>query len=217
MRILKWLNRGDYSMKRKFNFKLNNKGMTLIEIVVCFVLVSFISVALFGTVAAFNTKRSTESVKVALLTYRNEVTRVIENDLVQRGLSNVVINGNNEARLYFRDGYSASLSITDERVNDDGSGAGADKFSILYDKHQYVLPDVGSSTVTDSDGNIKNIKDLRFSIVKIENDDSVFLLYISFYHPELGTDYSINIVAPINYISSSAYVEGTGPEEIIAS
>ena len=46
---------------------LNNKGMTIVEILVCFMIVTFISVSLFNTVETFNNKKSIESTKSALI------------------------------------------------------------------------------------------------------------------------------------------------------
>ena len=37
--------------------KLNNKGITIIEVLVCFVLVVIIAMSLFSTISAYNDKR----------------------------------------------------------------------------------------------------------------------------------------------------------------
>ena len=41
------------------------------------------------------------------------------------------------------------------------------------------------------------VSDVDFSVPST----SILFVYVNFYHPELGNDYSINIVAPINYFA----------------
>ena len=196
--------------------KLNNKGMTIIEILVCFLLVSFISTALFTTVSSFNNKRNIESVKADLLQYRNDIDKMIEDDLIHYGLINAEINeGNPETTvtLHFKDGTSKLLVIYSRRAgeyssdkNEVGTCTGFnDEFYIGYgtsktasDYVKYTLPDVGSFT-NDLCDVPEVIKDLRFNTINVSNEDNVLFIYINFYHPELGNDYSINIIAPINY------------------
>ena len=54
--------------------KLNNKGITIIEVLVCFVLVVTISMSIFSTVSAYNDKRMLESYKSKVLNYKNILT-----------------------------------------------------------------------------------------------------------------------------------------------
>ena len=50
-------------------------------------------------------------------------------------------------------------------------------------------------------------KDLSINNVLIGiSEENVLSIYIGFYHPELGTRYAINIVAPINYKTTEADV-----------
>lgn len=207
--------------------KLNNKGMTIVEILVCFIVVAFISAALFSTVTAFSNKRNVESAKAELIEYRNEIVKMIEDDLIHKGLTNATVKeeyiGGNQKRgkkytvtLYFRDGSKRTLIINSQRAGDYGSSGNAsasctdntlctactgfnDDFWIQYNGIKYPLPDVGDSTNECSTPEV--IKDLRFNTIKVSNEDNVLLVYVNFYHPELGSDYSINIIAPINYFA----------------
>ena len=183
--------------------KLNNKGMTIVEILVCFMIVAFISTALFSTATVFNNKRSIESTKAELIQYRNQIDKLIEDDLINKGLSNakIITNGDPtansadyEIRLFFRDGTEKTLKIHSKISGEIGTGTcnGTDSFYVEYGGTRYTLPDVGSS----DDG---KCKDLRYGTIKVSNEENVLLIYINFTHPELGNDYAINIVAPINY------------------
>lgn len=209
--------------------KLNNKGMTIVEILVCFLLVTFITVSLFTTVSSFNNKRSIESVKADLLQYRNDIDKMLEDDLIHKGLTNAKVTPTNASgaitytiNLTFRDGTTKVLKIFSQRAGEYGSAGSSDDtsgtatctghndmFYIEYgsnasDTIRYTLPNVGefvNNECKDFAGNTKpeTIYDLRFNTITVSNSDNVLFIYINFYHPELGNDYSINIVAPINY------------------
>ena len=206
--------------------KLNNKGVTIVEILVCFLLVSFITTSLYTTVSSFNNKRGIESVRADLLQYRNDIDKLIEDDLIHKGLIDAKITTptNTDAvtkyniELFFRDGSKKVLIIYSQRAGEYGSSGAAggdeatctgnsDKFYIGYgtventgDYLKYTLPNVGSS-VNKSCTPEETIMDLRFNSIEVKNSDNVLFIYINFYHPELGNDYSINIVAPINYFA----------------
>ena len=216
--------------------KLNNKGMTIVEILVCFILVTFITVSLFTTVSSFNNKRSIESVKSDLLQYRNDIDKMLEDDLIHKGLTDAkvkvnTVNNNTTtygATLYFRDGSYKKLIIYSQRAGEyctddsncevDAACTGAsDDFYIAYgnatnsdpgvlfansDNYlKYSLPRVGEFVNDMCTPDAETIQDLRFGNIKISNEQNVLLIYINFEHPELGNNYSINIVAPINYFA----------------
>lgn len=67
--------------------KLNNKGMTIVEVLVCFVIVSIVMMSLFSTIAAFNEKRIQESYRAKMYTFKNEWTSRIQEDFIKKGLS----------------------------------------------------------------------------------------------------------------------------------
>lgn len=67
-------------------FRLNNKGMTTIEILVSFILVAILSATMYTTVSNYNTKRKLESDKLEINTYKNLLTKQIQDDLIKIGL-----------------------------------------------------------------------------------------------------------------------------------
>lgn len=67
--------------------KLNNKGMTIIEVLVCFVIVSVVMMSLFSTISAFNEKRIEESYRAKMYSFKNEWTSKIQEDFIKKGLS----------------------------------------------------------------------------------------------------------------------------------
>ena len=111
-----------------------------------------------------------------------------------------------------------------------GSPTDSDLFYINYgtysDMIQYELPNLGSvsgyySDATDTynqsdlsgvceggtcqtalDFQINNVEMYVTNEEDLENTGNILVIYIGFYHPDFGTKYAIDIVAPLNYQAS---------------
>lgn len=203
--------------------KLNNKGMTAVEILVCFILVVVLTVSMYTTVSSYKNKQQIESFKEKIYTYKNLLSKDINDDLIKTGLVDAKIvefteslDGNTySVDMYLRDGTIKRLKIESIKAYDylwdpsidttlPAANDKDDKFMISYgnvnkdgstDLTDYPIPDLGES----ENPNGKIIKDLRINNVNIEIVDGVLIIYIGFYHPELGTRYAIDIICPINY------------------
>lgn len=81
---------------------LNNKGITTVEVLLCFILITIISTSLFSTVSMFNEKRIEESYKSKILVYNNTLTRIIQKDFIYYGISsaNIEETTDNGAKIY---------------------------------------------------------------------------------------------------------------------
>ena len=55
--------------------KLNNKGVTTIEVLISFVLIAIIANSLYSTISAYNDRRIIENYKSEVLTYKNTITK----------------------------------------------------------------------------------------------------------------------------------------------
>ena len=77
--------------------RLNNKGMSIIEILLCFILVTIITGSIYSTVNAFSNKKVEEQAKEKIYTYKNLLTRDIETDIITNGLIKVDIIGDHQA------------------------------------------------------------------------------------------------------------------------
>ena len=204
--------------------KLNNKGMTAIEILVTFVLIAIIVVSMYDGVVDLKTRETVSSYKLSLNTYKNLLTKDIQDDLIKTGLSGVstgALDGNTGYRVTFtfRDGSQKYLEVkqvfgcnaidlseaqevcTQRGIDLDQS----DEFSISYgtleDMTEYPLPDLGHEDIqnyADGDTGTHRIYALRINEVSISTANRVFSLRITFTHPDLGNRYSIDIVSPIN-------------------
>lgn len=201
--------------------KMNNKGMTAVEILVCFILVVVITVSMFTTVSSYKNKQQIESFKQDIYTYKNLLAKDINDDLIKTGLidARIVENYDEEYKvkyavdMYLRDGSIKTLKVESKKAYDylyDPTDPNVtaelpiekdqdDYFMISYgnkgNETNFPIPDLGES----DNPNGKKIKDLRINDVSMEVEDGVLVIYIGFYHPDLGSRYYINIICPINY------------------
>jgi hypothetical protein len=72
--------------------KLNQKGFTVIEVLVTFVLLSIVMISLISTISAFNEKRIQESYRARVYEYKNSIVNKIQSDFIEKGLSKVTIS-----------------------------------------------------------------------------------------------------------------------------
>lgn len=122
--------------------KLNNKGMTAVEILVCFVLVVIISVSMYTTVSSYQNKQQIEAFKEKIFTYKNLLTKEINDDLIKDGLVTAKItnylvdpdSGDADAiiEMNMRNGDKKCLKITSKKAYD-----------YFYDPSEMVSTDEG--------------------------------------------------------------------------
>lgn len=210
--------------------KLNNKGITTVEVLICFVLIVIITTSIYLTVSNFNEKKVLEGYREKIINYKNIVTKTIQDDLIKVGLTHARIERTTEdekriTTVYFdlKDGTKRELVVEElQAVSTRHSGGSLehdDYYMIKYGKPGDViemdLPDVGHSGYNGVDGGIcdvdlpardpdcREIKDFSINNVLVSiTDDNVISIYIGFYHPDFGTRYAINIVCPIDYASN---------------
>lgn len=197
--------------------KLNNKGVTTIEILISFVLLAIIVVSLYGSVESYKNKQNIESEKNQIMTYKNLLTKEIQDDLIMKGLIDVTVKHQPFVAVpitpetytvdfSFRDGTKSQLIVKRVLANDYGvEGSGdctserKDYFSISYgpegDLTEYELPDLGSGKNKEG----CKVLDLRMSDININTDNDILTIDIRFYHPDFSTKYGIDIACPINF------------------
>lgn len=220
--------------------KLNNKGITTIEVLICFVLVVIITVSIYATVSSFNEKKILEGYKEEIYNYKNLLTQEIQDDFIKVGLTQASyettyvkyvdeadgtesVKTVNTVNCTLRDGSKRQLVIEQLQAASSyhigGSIKKDDEYMIKYgppdDLIDWDLPDLGHSgydpikgevcdvDAPDRDIDCRQVEDLSINNVFINiTDDNVLSIYIGFYHPEFATRYAIDIVCPIDYITS---------------
>lgn len=199
--------------------KLNNRGITTIEVIICFVLVVVITVTMYTTISTFNQKRLIESYKARIYTYKNLLTKDIQDDFIKRGLTHASYSrktsGTGGCKVTYtvdcelRDGTKRKLVIEQllgkSTYHEGGAPNENDYFMIKYGKPddlvEYPIPELGET----KNENDRTIKDLSINNISIKiSENNVLTIYIGFYHPELGTRYGINIVCPIDFVSAGS-------------
>ncbi len=68
--------------------KLNNKGLTLVELIVSFVILVLFLFGMLEIVLAVKNKAANEFVSRDMLTYKETLLKVVEDDLIKIGLNN---------------------------------------------------------------------------------------------------------------------------------
>lgn len=196
--------------------KLNNKGITTIEVLICFVLIVILTVSMYSTVSSFNEKRILERYKEDIYSYKNLLTKEIQDDFIKIGLTHASYHREvvGEKVTYtvdceLKDGSSRRLIVIQQLAYSSfhigGSTTLDDEFMIKYGKTgeeiEYPIPNLG---VSENDYR-KKVYDLSINNVLINiTDDNILSIYIGFYHPELTTRYAINIVCPINFVANNS-------------
>lgn len=161
--------------------KLNNKGITTIEILICFVLLAVISTSLYNTVSIYRNKQILEGEKEKIYTYKNLLTKEIQDDIIKRGLTVATKISDTKLTMSFSNGPDTTLEVL------------KDENKIIYDGIEYPLPNFGKNTSGE-----KVLKIYRCDI-EIASSSDFLTINIPFMHPDFGTKYGIFVAAPIGY------------------
>lgn len=174
--------------------KLNKKGMTLIEIIFCFVIVVVIVLSMFKMVNNYKDKEDIESCKNAIITYKNTVSKAIWDDILKHGgiikYSASESGENYNYTFTFLDNTTATLSIlhnvvetTDpDRLNENSS------FYIQYNKEKYDFPKMYNVQF-----NHPKVEELTSSLETSTTKGRLIHIYVGAYNPDLqiGNQYTI--------------------------
>ncbi len=112
--------------------KLNNRGVSTVEVLVSFILLVIVVVSMYDTVTTYKNKQSIEGFNEQITTYKNLLTKDIQDDLIKKGLVDARVevsndnNGNNDSynggetiykvTMSFRDGSSSLLVVDRKRA-----------------------------------------------------------------------------------------------------
>ncbi len=191
--------------------RLNNKGLTVVEILVCFSIVVVIVMSMFKVVNNQKSKQEIESTKNSMLTYKNETTKTIEEDIIDGGgvtgatyeeLTNdkgttytikYTLNTGKKRRLKI---YQSSEC---DENSDDTKDIESEDDSGVTDCHKKNYIEFYKNNEIDDKFEIPDIYTLRFNDVQILNQNNYLKIYVGFRHNDLGNKYSaLDIVIPIN-------------------
>lgn len=155
---------------------LNNRGFTIVEIIISFSFVMVIALGLFLITTNYKNKQQLESSKRDLLTYKTTLVSDIQNDITIKGINTITAcpNISNCYDLTFNDSTKKRIQKKVETNNS----------YISYDNTNYYPKEKNLTTIGDFVFNQKNTE-----------VGTVYKLLIPIEHRELiDTNYNIKIV-----------------------
>lgn len=182
---------------------LNNKGFTVIELVLSFAFVSVLSVSLFAVVINYREKQQESSIETKLLSYKSKLIVDVQNDIQKKVLDSVdyckytdsdgkVKIKNRCVILSFRNGETKTFEVKEEK-GFDTIGTNEYDYSIPYISYggiKYIPPDGKNLAIsTDYMFQFTTLED------DLENNTTLYRIKVGLIHNDIDRDFEISIVA----------------------
>ena len=182
-------------MKNKLS---NNKGFTITELIVTFVIVMSITLGLFAVVDNYRERQQKATYRKELNSYKNEIVKIIQDDVLYKGVKKIEgINVNDESfnqgiKITFKDDPASYKEL---KVNNS---------EIKYGDISYPFPN----------NFVKFTDDIIFSdsgeFVFEDRKKRIYSINIELTHTELtGEVFDINIVCVSNTVESISTEDNT--------
>ena len=175
----------------------NNKGFTIAELLVTFVLVMSIVLALFKVVDHYRERQQNATSVKEMNSYRNQIVKVVEDDILFNCGGIKEIKGL-DLKPSEEPNSQQGIKITFNKVDDEKNtlitkNLIVKKDGILYGNMFYEFPSKFVSAVDD----------VIYTETKVSSDDSsldkaIYSIHIDLTHSELNRIFNINIVAVNN-------------------
>lgn len=179
----------------------NNKGFTIAELLVTFVLVMSIVLALFKVVDHYRERQQNATSVKEMNSYRNQIVKVVEDDILFNceGIKEIKgLDQNDDLSLSpiekadFQQGIEIAFNKLDTKDNPIIKRLIVKKNGILYGEMFYEFPSKFVSAVDD----------VIYTETQVENVSSdpllkkaIYSIHIDLTHSELNRIFNINIVA----------------------
>lgn len=179
----------------------NNKGFTIAELLVTFVLVMSIVLALFKVVDHYRERQQNATSVKEMNSYRNQIVKVVEDDILFNceGIKEIKGLDQNDKSLSAiqKANFQQGIEITFNKVDDEKNtqitkNLIVKKNGILYGEMFYEFPSKFVSAVDD----------VIYTETQVENVSSdpllkkaIYSIHIDLTHSELNRIFNINIVA----------------------
>ena len=165
---------------------LNRKGITSVELLVCFIIISTIVVSMYNMILSYRNKEQIEEINNEVISFSNNLQEEIQSDLIMGHLVNVT---NVSA-----DGYSATLTFdnpnsytTTITIN---PSSGVISYGRSGDVIKYEIPGIADLMLS-PDSKIEYIPGVN-GYLKI----TIVLTHPNF----VNETYSFMINSPVNYV-----------------
>lgn len=190
----------------------NNKGFTIAELLVTFVLVMSIVLALFKVVDHYRERQQNATSAKEMNSYRNQIVKVVEDDILFNYEGIKEIKGLDKASLGenaptdFQQGIEIAFNGSDENSAPIPKRLIVKKNGISYGDMFYEFPSKFVSA----------IDDVIYTETQVENVSSdpllkkaIYSIHIDLTHSELNRIFNINIVAVNTTINTNDTSTGT--------
>ena len=189
--------------------KLNNKGMSIIEIVLTFALIMAMVIGMFTIIMNYRDKASLSLKKLEMDTFKNTLTKDIQDDILNLGIKEINTDGECSSiqglsqciNIVYRDDSEKVFGTS--KVDANNKDSVENKF-IYYDGEKYKLRD----SLPDKIPSGRNILDFQSITVEdnnilttdstiLSNGEEVDIYSIDVYvsHVDFDQDFGIHIVA----------------------
>lgn len=177
----------------------NNKGFTIAELLVTFVLVMSIVLALFKVVDHYRERQQNATSVKEMNSYRNQIVKVVEEDILFNYGGIKEIKGL-DLKPSEKPNSQQGIKITFNGVDDNGVLIAKNLIvknnGILYGDMFYEFPSKFVSAVDDviyTETQVENVSSEDPSLKKV-----IYSIHIDLTHSELNRIFNINIVAVNN-------------------
>ena len=191
---------------------LNNRGLSIVEVVVTFAIVMTIISGLLAIIMNYRLKAENSFSELELETFKNTLTKTIQDDILNFGISEINHEGScmsstsssrfsTCANLVFKNGTEKILAVS--KIDQDNRNSIENKY-IFYDDEKYVLKDTLPNNIPEG----RHAYDFQTIFVSNENflsSDSttlsdgteikIYSIDITIEHIEYEQDFGIHIVA----------------------
>lgn len=176
----------------------NNKGFTIAELLVTFVLVMSIVLALFKVVDHYRERQQNATSVKEMNSYRNQIVKVVEDDILFNCEGIKKIKGLDKASLEdgptdFQQGIEIIFNGTDKNGAQIIKNLIVKKDGILYGNMFYEFPSKFVSAVDDVIYTETQVNDVSQEKTSLEK--TIYSIHIDLTHSELNRIFNINIVA----------------------
>lgn len=189
----------------------NNKGFTVIELIMSFLFASILAITLFSVVVTYKDKQMDSTIEAELLSFKSHLVIDIQEDIQLKGLKKIELcpkrdnNGNVIPNAFisrcviisYNDDTTKEFSISQDLKIDkitDKEGHES-QFSyyvpyVLYGGIRYDIPDAPSVYIEDD-----YILETRGPDDGLESGTTLYKIHFNLKHADLDTDIDISIVA----------------------
>lgn len=178
--------------------KLNQKGITIVEVSVTFVLVMIIVVGLLKIAMSYRGRAQLEMTRNELLTFKSTVTKTVMDDIQQLGLQSISACTGQCVELRFSDGTIKKLQVGS--VNPTNYNSVKYKY-IQYGQFKHRLVDMLPKTIPDGELPI-DYQSIYIPVepllkVTVVGSRTIYSINIPIEHVDLMDDYGIHITTTV--------------------